>query len=104
MLAHSLLSGALLLLPIAITIGIYIGVESQKIFNNGFKGSYGVPTGNGGSATPGGNGVETNMYCQKLIGIIPKGSRYICELFLRGFSCHTSVPAVVDCLSNFSYS
>ncbi|KIW03385.1 uncharacterized protein PV09_05592 [Verruconis gallopava] len=78
MLAHSLLSGALLLLPIAVTVGIYIGVEFQKIFHDGFKGSYGIPTGSGGgSATPGSSGgVETNMYCQKLIGITPQGSRY----------------------------
>jgi hypothetical protein len=78
MLAHSLLSGALLLLPIAITVGIYIGIESQKIFNDGFEGRYGVP-GAGGSS-PGRNVVETNMYCQKLIGITPQGSRYTCEL------------------------
>ena len=79
--AHSLLSGVLLCLPIVITVGIYIGIESQKIFNGGFDGGkYGVP-GSGGSQ-PGRNTVETNMYCQKLIGITPTGSRYTCELDL----------------------
>merc|ERR1711939_109400 len=74
MFAHSLLSGVLLLLPIVITVGIYIGIESQKIFNGGFDGKYGVP-GSGGS-TLDRDVVETSMYCQKLIGITPKGSRY----------------------------
>lgn len=83
MLAHSLLSGVLLLLPITVTIGIYIGVEFQKIFNGDFSGRYGVP-GAGGSS-PGRNVVETNMYCQKLIGITPRGSRYTCELALAFF-------------------
>jgi hypothetical protein len=75
--AQTFLSGALILLPIAITVGVYIGIESQKIFNGGFGGKYGVP-GAGGSS-PGRNVVETNMYCQKLIGITPRGSRYTCE-------------------------
>jgi hypothetical protein len=77
MIGGTLLSGVLLLLPIAITVGIYIGIESQKIFNGGFGGKYGIP-GAGGSS-PGRNVVETNMYCQKLIGITPRGSRYTCE-------------------------
>jgi hypothetical protein len=98
MLAASLLSGALLLFPIAITVGIYIGIEFQKIFNSGFEGTYGVPTGNSGSATPGGNGIQTSMYCQKLIGITPKGSRYTCELFSEILFCDAPVPAVVGCI------
>jgi hypothetical protein len=90
MFAHSLLSGVLLLLPIAVTVGIYIGIESQKIFNGGFDGGkFGVP-GSGGSQ-PGRDVVETNMYCQKLIGITPTGSRYTCELSSSASlfgSCH----------------
>jgi len=87
MIAGSLLSGAMLLLPICITVGIYIGVEFQKIFGNDkFGGSYGVPTSGGSSSSPGGNGkVETSMYCQKLIGITPKDSRYTCEYLLKVF-------------------
>jgi hypothetical protein len=79
MVAGSLLSGVMLLLPICITVGIYIGVEFQQIFNSGPKGSYGVPTGNTGLSSPGGQGIQTTMYCQKLIGITPKNSRYTCE-------------------------
>ena len=115
MFAHSLLSGVLLLLPIVITVGIYIGIESQKIFNGGFDGKYGVP-GSGGS-TLDRDVVETSMYCQKLIGITPKGSRYTCELFLSSSSESTLehyagrpflsalhlVPAVVSLPFNFSY-
>lgn len=79
MIGHSLLSGLLLLLPIAATVGIYIGIEFQRIFNGGFKGKYGVP--GAGDISPGRNsGPQTNMYCQKLIGITPSGSRYTCEL------------------------
>lgn len=75
MIGHSLLSGLLLLLPIAATVGIYIGIEFQRIFNGGFKGKYGVP--GAGDISPGRNsGPQTNMYCQKLIGITPSGSRY----------------------------
>jgi hypothetical protein len=74
MFAHSLLSGALILLPIAITVGIYVGIESQKIFNGGFDGSYGVP--GSGNSNPDRKVAETNMYCQKLIGIRPAGSRF----------------------------
>ena len=81
MIGHSLLSGLLLLLPIAATVGIYIGVQFQKIFNSGFDGKYGVP-GSGGTNPGRTGGVETNMYCQKLIGISPQGSRYTCELTL----------------------
>ena len=89
MLAHSLLSGALLLLPIAVTVGIYIGIEFQKIFYDGFDNSFGVPKAGpgGGGLSGGGNafapdpedGIQTSMYCQKLVGITPKGSRYICK-------------------------
>jgi hypothetical protein len=96
MFAHSLLSGALILLPIAITVGIYVGIESQKIFNGGFDGSYGVP--GSGNSNPDRNVVETSMYCQKLIGIRPAGSRFTCELSSsqRPFlSALQLVPAVV---------
>jgi hypothetical protein len=72
MLAHSLLSGALLLLPVAVTLGIYIGVNVQQIFHSGFKGSYGIP-----NFLP---KFGTNTYCQKSIGITPQNGRYTCEL------------------------
>jgi hypothetical protein len=81
--AHSLLSGALLLLPIAVTVAIYIGLNIQHIFHSGFKGSYGIPT----DIVP---KFGTNTYCQKSIGITPQNQRYTCK----------SVPAVAAPLSD----
>lgn len=80
LLAHSLLSGVLLLLPIAITVGVYIGIEFQKIFHSGFEGTYGVldPGFAGGPSNS--DGIRTTRYCQKTIGVTPKGGRYTCEL------------------------
>jgi hypothetical protein len=88
--AHSLLSGALLLLPVAVTLAIYIGINTHQIFHSGFKGSYGIP-----------NNVPKfgiNTYCQKSIGITPQNGRYTCKFVpavaspcQRGFSLAWSV-------------
>lgn len=86
---HTLFSGLLLLLPIAVTVGIYIGLNVQQIFHSGFKGSYGIPIGSGPITPKSG----TYTYCQKSIGITPQNKRYTCK------SCF-SVPAVARPLSD----
>lgn len=70
--SHSLLSGVLLLFPVVITVGIYIGIESQRIFHGGF-GGYGVPTDISNQTR-----TVTSRYCQKAFGITPSPGRYTC--------------------------
>jgi hypothetical protein len=81
--AHSLLSGALLLFPVAVTVAIYIGLNIHQIFHTGFKGSYGIPIQIGTK-------FGTTTYCQKSIGITPQNKRYTCKF----------VPAVASPLSD----
>ncbi|QDS67696.1 hypothetical protein FKW77_005447 [Venturia effusa] len=69
---HTLFSGGLLLLPVAVTVGIYVGLNVQEIFHSGFKGSYGIPSGSGPLVPTSG----TTTYCQKSIGITPQNKRY----------------------------
>ncbi|KAF2433275.1 concanavalin A-like lectin/glucanase [Tothia fuscella] len=71
MIAGSLFSGVLLAFPCLVTVGIYIGLNAQSIFNSGFKGSYGVPTDLSNRTI-----VETNRYCQKAFGITPSPGQY----------------------------
>lgn len=63
----SLLSVGLFVLPIAITIGILIGVETWRV-------SQGKP-----SLATQDNRQKTDMYCEKEYGIQPNPGRYICE-------------------------
>jgi hypothetical protein len=63
----SLLSVALFILPIAITIGVLIGVETWRI-------SQGKP-----SLATQDNRQTTEMYCQGEYGIQPNPGRYICK-------------------------
>ncbi|OCL02672.1 glycoside hydrolase family 12 protein, partial [Glonium stellatum] len=76
----SLLSGALLVLPVAVTVGVYIGVESQRIFHGGGNYNPFTPGGNGGGGGGGGGGrhkYTTETFCQKAYGITPFPGRYI---------------------------
>lgn len=63
----SLLSVGLFVLPIAITIGVLIGVETWRI-------SQGKP-----SLATQDNRQTTEMYCQKEYGIQPNPGRYVCK-------------------------
>ncbi|TID27752.1 glycoside hydrolase family protein [Venturia nashicola] len=69
---HTLFSGLLLVLPIAVTVGIYIALNIDQIFHAGFKGSYGIPSGSGPVIPKTG----TFTYCQKSIGVTPQNKRY----------------------------
>jgi hypothetical protein len=83
MFAHHVLSGLLLLFPVIVTVGIYVGVEFQRIFHGGFEG-YGVPTYLSNATR-----IESNTYCQKAFGITPYPNKYTCK-------CKKSpVPALV---------
>lgn len=79
----SLLSGALLVLPVAVTVGVYIGIESQRIFHGGdFNGftTGGNGGGGGGGGSGGGGGhhkLTTETFCQKAYGITPFPGRYV---------------------------
>lgn len=70
MILLSLLSGTLLVLPIAVTIGVYIGVEHQQLFNQDHG---------GGLFGTGRVKLTTERYCQKFNGITPDPGRYTCE-------------------------
>lgn len=72
---HTLFSGLLLALPVAVTVGIYIGLNVEQIFHSGFKGSYGIPSGSGPIISKSG----TYTYCKKSIGITPQNKRYTCK-------------------------
>jgi hypothetical protein len=63
----SLLSLGLFILPIAITIGVLIGVETWRI-------AQGKP-----SLATQDNRQTTDIYCQREYGIQPNPGRYICE-------------------------
>jgi len=83
MLRLTLLSVFFFLLPIAVTIGLTLALESQRIFFG-----KGAPT-----------RLTTNTYCEKLLGITPYPARYICEqppiLFshpLPGLPGHRAAP------------
>ncbi|KAE9974728.1 hypothetical protein EG328_003685 [Venturia inaequalis] len=69
---HTLFSGLLLVLPVAVTVGIYIGLNVEQIFHKGFQGSYGIPSGSGPIMAKAG----TYTYCQKSLGIEAENKRY----------------------------
>lgn len=75
MFALTLLSGGLFVLPVLVTVGVFIGVENQALFHgNGQIGSGWFSPGGGGGAR-----ITTQTYCQKSYGITPYPGRYICE-------------------------
>ena len=102
----SLLSGVLLVLPVAVTVGVYIGIESQRIFHGGdFNGfTTGGNGGGGGGASGGGGGhhkLTTETFCQKAYGITPFPGRYICKApaFIFHSSAFTgATPSTVGCV------
>jgi hypothetical protein len=67
-------SGALFVLPITITGGIYLGVSHQKVINA----VQGKPP-PGTTSTGAQRVIETDTYCQKAFGIEPFPYRYICK-------------------------
>src|SRR5258708_891134 len=76
----SLLSGALLVLPVAVTVGVYIGIESQRIFHGGdFNGFTTGGNGGGGGGGGGHHKLTTETFCQKAYGITPFPGRYVCK-------------------------
>ena len=75
----SLLSGALFVLPIAITIGVLVGLETYQT-SRGQKGLGPIDAS---------NGIQTNTYCQKAYGVVPAPGRYICEyIFAPALASH----------------
>jgi len=68
----SLFSGSLFILPVAVTVGTYIGIESQKVIDV----VHGKPPAN---VNPDGTPriVGTSQYCQKAFGFQPFPNRYI---------------------------
>ena len=105
----SLLSGALLVLPVAVTVGVYIGIESQRIFHggdfNGFttggNGGGGGGVGGGGAGGGGHHKFTTETFCQKAYGITPFPGRYVCKA--PAFTLHSSaftgaIPSIFGCV------
>lgn len=65
----SLLSLGLFILPVGITIGILVGIETYAVSH----GQIGL------GPIDAYNGVQTNTYCQKAFGVSPPGNRFIRE-------------------------
>jgi len=84
---HSLFNSSLLALPVALTVGVYIGVEWPRIIRH----QVGLGPGSGGQAPS----VETNTYCQKEYGISPFPGRYICKSFSSSLALDILSVAVV---------
>lgn len=78
MFALALLSGGLFVLPVAVTVGVFLGVEWHNIFNKDGRrpssGLFGTPGGG-----PGGSTITTDIFCQKAYGASFFPDRYICE-------------------------
>jgi hypothetical protein len=75
MLLNTIFSGALLVLPVAVTGGIYVGVEYQRILN----------LWNGGTGRVGRDGlpiITTKKLCDKQDGYMPFPGRYLCEFWI----------------------
>ncbi|KAF2104152.1 concanavalin A-like lectin/glucanase [Rhizodiscina lignyota] len=70
----ALLSGSLFILPVAVTIGVFLGVERQRIFSG--DASTGGGGGGGGIFGLGRPKVTTDTYCQKSYGITPFPGRW----------------------------
>ncbi|KAF2459007.1 concanavalin A-like lectin/glucanase domain-containing protein [Lineolata rhizophorae] len=73
----TLFSAGLFVLPAAITVGGYIGIEYQKVFHG--EGRPAPGTNNPLGPGPDGDGriIETNTWCQKSFGITPFPGRYV---------------------------
>lgn len=81
MFALSLLSGGLFILPVLVTVGIFIGAEHHALFSGDGKigsGFFG-PGGGGGPGGTGGPRITIETYCQKSYGVTPDPGRYVCE-------------------------
>jgi hypothetical protein len=72
----NIFSGSLFLLPILVTLGVYVGVENQKVL----KVVQGKPP---PGVNPDGTQkiIQNEQYCQKAYGIEPYPYRYICKYF-----------------------
>ena len=68
----SLFSGSLFVLPVAVTGGLYVGLQHQKVINT----VQGKPPNINPDGTP--RVVNTTAYCQKAYGIDPYPFRYTC--------------------------
>jgi hypothetical protein len=95
----ALASASLLCLPIAVTLGVFAGLENQKIIDL-LHGKVPPPSSTNPDGTPRLGGTST--YCQKSIGIQPAPGRYICES-LTAFLLCTSCPVFVK-VASFSLS
>ena len=65
----SLLSLSLFILPIAVTIGLLVGIESYAKA----RGQIGL------GPIDAYNGIKTTTYCQKAFGVSPEGASFIRE-------------------------
>lgn len=83
----SLFSGALLTLPVAVTVGIYVGVEWARIVQH--------QVGLGSVQGEGPGQIQTNTYCQKFYGIAPFPGRYVCKSV--SFSPALGLLSLVGC-------
>jgi hypothetical protein len=72
----TILSGCLFILPAAVTTGVLVGWDAVRSGSNQ-KPIFTVPPGGGYGGGPGmdgggrGNGIETDIYCDKTVGISP---------------------------------
>jgi hypothetical protein len=87
MILLSIFSGALFVLPVAVTGGLYVGLQHQKVIDA----VHGKPPPNSNpDGTP--RVVETTQYCQKAYGIDPYPFRYTCTYFQGFYPRHSTVP------------
>ena len=87
-----LVNAGLLILPVGTTIGVLIGVDSQRAAN-GQKPIFNTPTGgtgtgSGGTGNKGDDRVTSQLFCQKQVGYTApsSGIQYTCKwLLFHGF-------------------
>jgi hypothetical protein len=78
-LALSCLSSSLFLLPVGITVAVYLGIESQKVLDaihGKIPPSALIPT---VPRPKGPRVIETDMYCNKSYAVLPFPGRYACK-------------------------
>ena len=94
----SLLSLGLFILPVGITIGILVGIETYAVSH----GQIGL------GPIDAYNGIQTNTYCQKAYGVSPPGNKFIRKYLhfpISRVTKHESVelrPPLLSPLSNQS--